>query len=454
MSGTLDQTGEARVDHFCRYVYNGVGHRVGNCGPFNIFHLESWNIVNEGLIKNKGFVTLMLAQTISSIGDWLSIVAIITLVGLKWNASPMEVSLIFLCLAAPMALFGPIAGSSADRFNRKTLMIFSDLIRAGLILILTLADTIIVVYVCLFAIGIFSSVFIPAKNGKLKEIVSESEMKSAMSFSAMIDSSTKVLGPFLSGMLVSALGSQLVFLVDSITFIASAFIIFFLPKTVYSLEGNAQENKLKTSFKTEFTIGFSFIKNNLFLLIGLVFLGISLLLIQLADSQLIVLIRELTSASPDLFGYLVTASGIGMFLAGFLLSRKTGYKSFALMLVGALGLGISFGTMALFTMFDAGLSIIWMPLLGFLAGFSATLVFVPFHASVQIETPVHMTGRVFGVVNSVATTATIIGPLLGGWLSTVVGVLPAFFISSSLLVLISFIGSPLINKKRREDAAY
>ncbi|MEC1722905.1 MFS transporter [Schinkia azotoformans] len=124
------------------------------------------------------------------------------------------------------------------------------------------------------------------------------------------------------------------------------------------------------------------------------------------------------------------------------------------MLVGALGLGISFGTMALFTMFDAGLSIIWMPLLGFLAGFSATLVFVPFHASVQIETPVHMTGRVFGVVNSVATTATIIGPLLGGWLSTVVGVLPAFFISSSLLVLISFIGSPLINKKRREDAAY
>lgn len=420
----------------------------------NIFSSrESWIIVKEGLLKNKGFVTLMLAQTISSIGDWLSIVAIITLVGLKWNASPMEVSFIFLCLAAPMALFGPIAGSFADRFNRKTLMILSDLIRAGLIFVLTLADTLLVVYVCLFAVGIFSSVFIPAKNGKLKELVSDTEMKSAMSFSAMIDSSTKVLGPFLSGMLVSALGSQLVFLVDSITFIVSAFIIFFLPKTVHSLESKNQENKLKTSIKTEFTIGFSFIKNNQFLLIGLFFLGISLLLIQLADSQLIVLIRELTSASPDLFGYLVTASGIGMFLAGFILARKTEYNSFILMLIGALGLGISFGMMALFTFFDAGLSMIWMPLFGFLAGFSASLVFVPFHASVQIETPVHMTGRVFGVVNSVATTATITGPLLGGWLSTVVGVLPAFLISSTFLVFISLIGS-LINKKHKEDQAY
>lgn len=414
--------------------------------------------MKEGLVKNKGFVTLMLAQTISSVGDWLSIVAIITLVGLKWNASPMEVSLIFLCLAAPMALFGPIAGALADRFSRKTLMILSDVVRAGLILILTIANTIWMVYACLFAVGIFSSVFIPAKNGKLKELVSDSEMKSAMSFSAMIDSSTKVLGPFISGMLVAALGSQLVFFVDSITFIASACILFFLPKTVHSAETEVQEKKPNSSIKTEFTIGFSFIKSNLFLLIGLIFLGISLLLIQLADSQLIVLIRELTSASPDLFGYLVTASGIGMFLAGFFLTRKTEYNSFTLMLVGALGLGISFGTMAVFTYFDVSLSIIWIPVLGFLAGFSASLVFVPFHASVQIHTPVHMTGRVFGVINSVATTATMMGPLLGGWLSTVVGVLPAFLISSSLLILLTLIGSlaktNLEKKKRKEDEAF
>ncbi|MDX1770498.1 MAG: MFS transporter, partial [Planococcaceae bacterium] len=55
-------------------------------------------------------------------------------------------------------------------------------------------------------------------------------------------------------------------------------------------------------------------------------------------------------------------------------------------------------------------------------------------------TPVHMTGRVFGVINSVMTTATIIGPLLGGWLATVIGVIPTFTITAGLLILLSLSG--------------
>ncbi|WLR54891.1 MFS transporter [Mesobacillus subterraneus] len=107
----------------------------------------------NGLLKNKGFITLMLAQLISSVGDWLSVIAIITMVGLKWEASPMEVSMIILCLAVPMALLGPFTGTIADRFNRKALMIVSDLVRAGLILILAFANSLWTVYICLFMIS-------------------------------------------------------------------------------------------------------------------------------------------------------------------------------------------------------------------------------------------------------------------------------------------------------------
>ncbi|MGB8002525.1 MAG: MFS transporter, partial [Anaerobacillus sp.] len=181
------------------------------------------------LFQNRGYVTLMTAQVISSIGDWLSIVAIITLVGLKWNASPIEVSFVILCLALPMALFGPVAGTVADKFSRKALMITSDIVRAVLILILTVADTLWLVYVCLFIVGVFSAVFIPAKNGKLKELVADSDMKSAMAVTSMIDSSTKVIGPLLSGILVASLGAHLVFLIDSGTFLVSSLFIILLP---------------------------------------------------------------------------------------------------------------------------------------------------------------------------------------------------------------------------------
>jgi len=398
------------------------------------------------LMKNKGYLTLMTAQAISSIGDWLSIVAIITLVGLKWNATPIEVSFIILCLAVPMALLGPVAGTIADRFSRKTLMILSDVIRAGLFLLLALADTLWLVYICLFTIGLFSAVFNPAKNGKLKELVPNSEMKSAISLTSMIDSTTKVLGPIISGILVAAVGTTPVFYIDSVTFILSAILICFLPKAVEQIATEPSKKEKNSSFKQEFLEGITFIKSSTQILVGMLFLGFSLLILQLSDSQIIVLLRELPNASPGLFGYIVTGSGVGMFFSGLLLAKKTDYRAYTLMLLGVCGIGLSFGIMAVLTHFNFDYSIIWGPVLGLIAGFTAGFVFVPFQASVQIETPVHLTGRVFGVISSVTTTATIIGPLLGGWLSTIIGVIPTFIITASLLVFVSLIGFLTKNK--------
>ena len=137
----------------------------------------------------------------------------------------------------------------------------------------------------------------------------------------------------------------------------------------------------------------------------------------------------------DLFGYLVASSGIGMFVVGMYLAKKTEYHSFSLMMLGVCGIGLSFGMMAVLTHIRSRvIRLFGVRSWRFLAGFSASLVFVPFQATVQVDTPVHMTGRVFGVINSVTTTATIIGPLLGGWLSTIIGVIPTFIITASLLV--------------------
>jgi len=403
----------------------------------------------KGLRNNKGFLTLMVAQAISNIGDWLSIVAIITLVGLKWNASPIEVSFIILCLAVPMALLGPVAGTFADRFSRKQLMVLSDIVRAGLFVLLALANTLWMVYICLFTIGLFSAVFNPAKNGKLKELVPNEEIKSAMSITAMIDSATKIFGPILSGILVSAAGTTPVFYINSVSFIISAILIFLLPKVAQQIKGEKVKDKSKSSYKTEFMEGLSFIKTNTQILVGMLFLGFSLLILQLSDSQIIVLIRELKKASPGLFGYLVTGSGVGMFFSSLMLVKKTNYRAYTLMLIGVCGIGFGFGMMAIFTHINLNYSIIWAPLLGLFAGFAAGLVFVPFQASVQVDTPVELTGRVFGVIGSVTTTATIIGPLLGGWLSTIIGVIPTFIISASLLIVVSLIGFLTKNRVER-----
>jgi MFS family permease len=403
------------------------------------------------LSQNKNFVTLITAQAISSLGDWLSIVAIITLVGLKWEATPMQMSLIILSLAMPMALLGPLSGAIADRMERKTLMIVSDVVRGILILLLTLASSVWMVYIILFATGVFSSVFVPAKNGKLKELVKDENIKGAMSLTSMIDSSTKVLGPLISGILVSSFGTYNVFYIDSATFFLSALLILLLPATAKESSNNKQEGKQDSSLKTDLQEGITFIRQSSYLMYGLFLLGISLLILQLSDSQIIILLRELTNVSPDLFGYAVTSSGLGMLITGIFLSRKIEYNAYMYMCFGVLGIGAGFGVMAVLTYFNLSLSIMWVPFLALIVGISAGFVFIPFQAAVQEKTPVHMTGRVFGVINSTTTTATIIGPLAGGALATVIGIIPSFVVTSSLLIFLFFISVLFRNKVEQED---
>ena len=129
---------------------------------------------SEKLLKSRPYQFLISAQLISNLGDWLSILAVFTLVGLKWEASPLQVSFIILSLALPMTILGPISGVFADRWERKYIMIVSDVVRGFIIFGLVFASELWHVYALLFGLGVFSAVFTPAKNGKIKRNCSES----------------------------------------------------------------------------------------------------------------------------------------------------------------------------------------------------------------------------------------------------------------------------------------
>ncbi|WP_329812586.1 MFS transporter, partial [Streptomyces sp. GSL17-113] len=90
-----------------------------------------------------------------------------------------------------------------------------------------------------------------AKNGKLKELVKDENIKGAMSLTSMIDSSTKVLGPLISGILVSSFGTYNVFYIDSATFFLSALLLLLLPSTRKEPSNKKEEGKqdLKNELK-------------------------------------------------------------------------------------------------------------------------------------------------------------------------------------------------------------
>lgn len=158
------------------------------------------------LKHNRSFITLMAAQAISNLGDWLHLLAILTLVGIRWNATPWEITFTTLCAALPVLLTGPFAGALADRVNRKWLMIGADGARIVIVGGLIFADQIWHVYVLLILKSLFDVVFSPAKNGKLKEIVPQEQLGQAVSISSVIEQMSKIIGPALGGCWLLLLG--------------------------------------------------------------------------------------------------------------------------------------------------------------------------------------------------------------------------------------------------------
>ncbi|MEK5024466.1 MFS transporter [Paenibacillus sp. FSL M7-1046] len=397
----------------------------------------------ERLTANKPFMLLISAQLISNVGDWLHLLALLTMVGLKWQATPWEITMLSLCMAVPMLLGGPLAGYLSDMMDRKALMIGSDLVRAGIVMGLVFAGSLWQVYLLLVAKGVMDMLFSPAKSGKLKELVPPAQMDQAIALSSSIEQITKIVGPAAGGLLVAAFGISVCYIIDSATYLLSALILLAVPhvgkfrtERGQVVGTNPQE---RGSFRKEAGAGLRLIGMMPAVLSGVVMLVAVLMVLTIADSQTVTLFREIPGVSGDLLGWCVAASGLGTLCAALAIGRKgSGKHPLVLMSAGAILMGSVFVSAALVTEYgEAGL---WMNVMLFgsftLAGAGAGLVFIPFNSMLQRRTPEAYTGRVFGAVSSLTSAAVILGPVAGGALVTASGAVIAYVVSGVLTALL------------------
>ena len=120
----------------------------------------------ELLSQNRDFRNLMIGRLISQMGDWFNSVALFTLL-LNLTGSGETVALILIIKLLPTFFFGPLAGVVADRFNRKTIMIASDLLRGIIVLgflVIHSANQVWLVYLLTTLQVILSTFFEPAES--------------------------------------------------------------------------------------------------------------------------------------------------------------------------------------------------------------------------------------------------------------------------------------------------
>jgi Bacterial protein of unknown function (DUF894). len=180
------------------------------------------------LALDSSFSALWTGQLISAVGDRIHQVALAYLV-FEATRSPIAVGAVFLVATLPNLVFGPIAGGLVDRWDHREVMIVSDLLRAGIVLLIPIAavTNLALAYPLVFLVTTVSIFFRPAKGAILPRIVAEDDLLPANSALWVGETFADIGGYVIAGLFVALLGSQLplAFWVDAVTYVASALLI-------------------------------------------------------------------------------------------------------------------------------------------------------------------------------------------------------------------------------------
>ncbi len=375
------------------------------------------------LALDGSFSALWLGQLISLFGDRVHQIALAFLV-LGATNSAIAVGATFLVATLPNLIFGPLAGALVDRWDHREVMIVSDLLRAGLVLLLPVAATIdlLLVYPLVFLITTVSIFFRPAKGAIVPRLVPDEDLLPANSALWVGETIADIGGYVLAGLFVAFLGTQLTlaFWLDAVTYVASALLIATI---VVAPLGRAVEAAADRAGSVLFEMreGWRFLRGERTLLANTIqaavaqfMLGTLLVLTPIYARDVV---DGLSFGDEAVYSFLEASIGAGNLVGGFLVGLVGARLALGrLVIVGYAITGACVAALALTGNLGAAIG------LAFGAGAGNLVFVVPSQTLFQRRTPPELMGRVLGFRFSVVFGSMTIAMGVGGILAEVVGV--------------------------------
>ena len=184
------------------------------------------------LKNNHSFRRLFIAQELSYIGDWFTVIALFILAGEASDNSPLAIAGVLATRSFSLAAMTPFTGMLADRYSRKGLMIFSDLAACLVLLIVLqfeLLNNLSSVYFLAVTMVAAKSIFDPAQYAYLPNICNDEELLTANALGSGGWSLALGIGASIGGLTIAEYGITTALWIDALTFLASAICIITLP---------------------------------------------------------------------------------------------------------------------------------------------------------------------------------------------------------------------------------
>ena len=179
----------------------------------------------RSILRSRNIRLLFAAQSISFLGTWISLIAL-NVKAYNLTQSSLGVSAIFLLTALPSLVFGLIGSVYVDRFDRKKLLIATDIARLLLTILIMLADNILLLYLLTFLCATAGMIYRMARLAIVPQLAAgKEELLTINALLNLTQTLTLTLGPAVGGLIIAYLGVGSAFALDAATFALSAVLI-------------------------------------------------------------------------------------------------------------------------------------------------------------------------------------------------------------------------------------
>ena len=376
--------------------------------------LSGTTLPETPLRRNRDFLVVLIGQGVSSFGDAISATALPILV-LALTGSGFVMGIVGVLSTLPDLLIGLPAGAYADRWDRRRMMLFSDVGRAVLTALVPLSvwlagPTLAVVLLVTFPLNVLRVLWLAAYTAAVPGLVGREHVPRASGLFEAVFNIGWIVGPALAGLLTQVIGPGPTIAIDAASFVVSALALFLVRRPL-----RAEARAEPTHILSDVREGIRFVAGHRTLRSVLVLWTTMSVLTAGLGTAVIFFVTIDQALGSAAVGLVLSAFAVGSLLGALLAARLAVKAVGRAMLLGAVGTGGSLLVIA------AGPSVAVMAAVALLAGILNANMMVAYISLRTMLSPDALLGRVGATARTLSVGLMPVGSLVTGVLLDAVG---------------------------------
>ena len=341
----------------------------------------------------------------------------------------------------PILIFSLFAGVVIDRLPKRKILIATQIVSAiqAFILWILVALKVITlweIYVLALLLGFVNAFDQPGRQAFVAEMVPDEDVGNAVALNSLLFNAARTIGPAIAGVTIAVVGVAPSFLLNGVSYLAIIVALLLMRTSQLRTFTSKVDKTLKEGLKE----GISYAINEpsiASILIVLIFIGT---FGYNFSTMLPLLVKFVLRGGPDVFGVLTSALGIGSMIGALLVAgRQKPTRKFI------------FAFAALFGIIEVALSLSLNFVLAIILlvslGIASIAYIASTNTSLQMNSPMHLRGRIMGLYVVIFAGSTPIGALFTGFVAEWLGTVPMIFVEGILCLIGVGLGVIYIKRK-------